>query len=269
MSNFNWSDDERGSLTVDGMTLEYQCHGPSPRAMPTIVMLHEGLGCIELWRDFPKKISEATGYGVFVYSRPGYGKSDCENSPWSLDYMAYHAKFVLPKVLNELSLKKFLLLGHSDGASISALYAGNIEDHRLLGIILLAPHFFAEDICIASIEEATISFNEGGLKEKLEKYHINASYCFTGWSQTWLDPSFRSWDITDCIDYFRVPVLAIQGEDDQYGTMRQLDEIAARCYSPLIQLRLKNCRHSPQFDQSYKTVSAISSFCERLSSFES
>ncbi len=267
MPDFHWSSGVKGSITVNGMALECQCHGPPPDQMPTIVMLHEGLGCIDLWRDFPQKISDATGYGVFVYSRPGYGKSDCENLPWHLDYMARHAENILPKVLDKLSLTKFLLLGHSDGASISAIYAGNIENHRMQGIILLAPHFFTEDICIASIEEATVSFEEGNLREKLEKYHSNPSNCFSGWSQTWLNPAFYSWDITDCIDYFRVPVLVIQGEDDQYGTMRQLDEIAIRCYSPLIQLRLENCRHSPQFDQADKTIAGISSFCRRLSSF--
>jgi len=268
MSDFEWRDGAETAITVNGKSLEAVCYGPSPDKAPTIVMLHEGLGCVALWRGFPEKLAEATGFGVFVWSRAGYGQSDPVDLPRPLDYMTREAVDDLPAVLDAIGFRSGILLGHSDGASIAAIYAGSIEDHRVRGLVLMAPHFFTEDGGLASIAEAKAAYESGDLRSRLAKYHKDVDNAFRGWNDAWLDPGFKSWNIAEAIDYLRIPVLAIQGANDQYGTLAQIEEIETRIYSPVDTVILPDCRHSPFIDQPEKTLAAVAEFCARLERIE-
>ncbi|MEC9313050.1 MAG: alpha/beta fold hydrolase, partial [Pseudomonadota bacterium] len=166
---FEWGGS--GTVTAGGANLEYACHGPAPDQAPTLVLLHEGLGCVALWRDFPEKLAAATGLGVFVYSRQGYGQSDPVTLPRPLDFMTREAKDVLPGLLDAIGLEHGVLMGHSDGATIAAIYGGSVLDHRVRGLILMAPHFFTEPGGLAEIAKAKEAYDSGDLKEKLAKYH--------------------------------------------------------------------------------------------------
>jgi pimeloyl-ACP methyl ester carboxylesterase len=264
LPGFDWSDGASGFLTIDGKHLETQCHGPAPDAAPTIVMLHEGLGCVALWRDFPAQLAAATGLGVFAYSRAGYGQSDPAPLPRPLDYMTREARETLPGVLGAIGFQRGILLGHSDGASIAAIYAGAIEDFRVRGLVLIAPHFFTEESGLAAIATARADYDAGDLKRRLAKYHRDVDNAFRGWNDAWLDPGFKSWNIADVIDYWRIPVLGIQGADDPYGTLAQIREIENRIYSPLEVEILEGCKHSPHTEQPEETLAAIADFCSRL-----
>ena len=268
MKTFDWNPGQLSSIDAGGKCLEAVAFGPSPGQAPTIVMLHEGLGCTAMWRDFPQKIAEATGCGVFVHSRAGYGQSDPARLPRPLDYMTREAMYVLPEVLDAIGFKKGILLGHSDGASIAAIYAGGLEDFRVRGLVLIAPHFFTEPSGLASIAEAKVNYETTVLREKLARYHKDVDNAFRGWNDAWLDPGFVNWNIADAIDYLRIPVLAIQGADDQYGTLAQIREIENRIYSPVDVEILDNCKHSPHIEQPQKTLDAVSEFCARLERIE-
>ena len=233
MSDFDWSNRPSGKLSVDGAMLEYACFGPAPGEAPTIVMLHEGLGCVELWRDVPKRIADRTGFGVFVYSRQGYGRSDPVVLPRPLDFQTREALGPLPSLLDKIGFRKGILLGHSDGATIAAIYAGSIEDHRVRGLILMAPHFFTEEMGLAAIAGARDSFATTDLASRMAKYHDDPEGAFRGWADVWLDPEYRAWNVTDVIDYLRIPTLAIQGREDQYGTLAQLEALEERSYAPV------------------------------------
>jgi pimeloyl-ACP methyl ester carboxylesterase len=267
--DFDWRDGASGFVTVAGKRLECIRHGPSPDHEPTIVMLHEGLGCVALWRDFPQRLAEATGLGVFAYSRAGYGRSDSVALPRPLDYMTREARETLPAILEAIGFRRGILLGHSDGASIAAIYAGAVEDFRVRGLILMAPHFFAEESGLAAIAAARRAYETGDLKERLAKYHSDVDNAFRGWNDVWLDPGFKSWNIADSIDYWRVPALAIQGADDPYGTLAQIREIENRAYSPVDMEILSGCKHSPHVEQPEKTLAAAAGFCARLQRIES
>ena len=162
-----------GTLTSGGKSLEYACWGPGPDTAPTIVLLHEGLGCVALWRDFPQRLADATGWGVFAFSRAGYGQSDPAVLPRPLDYMTVEAIDVLPEVLNQIGFRTGILFGHSDGATIAAIHAGSVVDHRVRGLVLMAPHFFTEPMGLAAIAEARMAWEKGDLSAKLGKYHAN------------------------------------------------------------------------------------------------
>ena len=259
---------ERGTLEVGGKTLEYLCHGPPPGEAPTLVLLHEGLGCAALWRDFPKRLAEATGFGVIAYSRAGYGQSDLADLPRPLDYMTREAVEVLPRVLDAIGFRRGVLVGHSDGATIAALYAGSVIDHRVRGIVLMAPHFFTEDMGLKEIAEAKTAYETTDLRGKMAKYHRDPDNTFRGWNESWLHPEFRDWNVADAIDYIRIPVLAIQGREDQYGTLAQIEEIEERCYAPVDTLILDGCRHSPHLDRPEEVVAAIAQHCARLEKIE-
>jgi len=268
MADFEWNPGKPAMLNVAGRRLEAVCFGPSPDDAPTIVMLHEGLGCVALWRDFPQKLASETGMGVFVYSRAGYGQSDPADLPRPLDYMSIEAFEVLPRVLDSLRFQSGILLGHSDGASIAAIYAGGVEDHRVRGLVLIAPHFFTEEEGLSSIAAAAIAYENGDLREKLAKYHNNPDNAFWGWNKAWLDPGFRDWNIADAIDYWRIPVLAVQGGEDQYGTLGQISEIETRIYSPVDVAILENCGHSPHIEQPEALLKTVGDFCTRLKRIE-
>jgi len=251
---------DSGFLQIGSHSLEYRMIGPRPDRAPAIVMLHEGLGCVGLWNDFPDKLQQATRCGVFVYSRPGYGQSSPVGLPRPLSYMHDEARDMLPALLDAIGFRRGLLLGHSDGASIAAIYAGTHQDHRVGGLVLIAPHFFTEDSGIASIEEARKAYETGDLRQRLARWHKDVDNAFRGWNGAWLDPEFRKWDITEQLGYIRVPILIVQGEDDQYGTVKQIEEAERDCYCPVEVALLPGAKHSPQRDAPTATLKAIAGF---------
>lgn len=247
-------------MMLDGRTLETQWWGPGPDAAPTLVLLHEGLGCVALWRDFPEALAAATGCGVFAYSRFGYGGSDPVLLPRPMSYMHDEAIAVLPRVLDAAGVRRTVLIGHSDGGSIAAIYAGGVRDERVAGAVLMAAHFFVEELNIASIRTIKAAYEQGDLRARLARYHRNVEIAFRGWNDAWLDPRFRAFDITDQVARIRVPVLALQGADDPYGSDEQLRvlERAARCS---VETRLiEGARHSPQLEARDATMEAIVPF---------
>ena len=211
-----------GFLTVGPCDLEYRMIGPAPDQAPTIVMLHEGLGCAGLWGDFPDRLQAATSAGVLVYSRAGYG------------------------------------------ASIAAIHAGSHQDHRVQGIALIAPHFIVEDISVSSIAEIRQAYENTGLKSKLARWHKDVDNAFYGWNDAWLDPRFRSWDISEHLAYIRVPVAILQGVDDQYGTIRQVEIAQEECYCPLDVTVIPGAGHSPHREAPEATLDTISDFARRI-----
>jgi pimeloyl-ACP methyl ester carboxylesterase len=252
-------------IKVNGQRIEAVRHGPSPDRAPTLVLLHEGLGCASMWRDFPEKLAQRTGYGVLVYSRPGYGKSDPVKLPRPLDYMEREALDVLPQVLDQAGVRKAVLVGHSDGASIATIYAGGTQDFRVRGIVLLAPHFFVEDISIESIAAAKVAYETGNLRARLARHHgENVDVAFRGWNDAWLDPGFRSWRIDDAVAHVRVPMLVVQGKDDQYGTLAQVRLAETDSYCPVETAIFEQCGHSPQIDKPAETLEAIAEFVHRV-----
>jgi pimeloyl-ACP methyl ester carboxylesterase len=251
-------------IVVDGRRIEATFHGPSPDRAATLVLLHEGLGCVAMWRDFPRVLAERTGYGVLAYSRPGYGKSDPVPLPRPLSYMHDEALAVLPAVLDQAGIRKTILVGHSDGASIATIYAGSRQDFRVRGLALMAPHFFVEDISVRSIAEARQAYETGDLRERLARYHDHVDVAFRGWNDAWLDPKFREWSIVDELAHVRVPMLIIQGKGDQYGTDAQLALAQRETYCPVETLLLDDCRHAPHIDQPEATLDAIAAFVHHV-----
>ncbi|HEY1943121.1 MAG TPA: alpha/beta hydrolase [Roseiarcus sp.] len=268
MASFAWSDGASGAVTIGGVRLETLTLGPGPDAAPTIVMLHEGLGCVALWRDFPQKLAKKTGLGVFAFSRAGYGASDPVALPRPLDYMTREARETLPPLFDAIGLKRSVLLGHSDGASIAAIYAGSVEDFRVRGLVLIAPHVFTEESGLESIAAARVAYETGDLRARLAKYHRNVEVAFRGWNDAWLDPGFKSWNIADAVDYWRVPALVLQGDADPYGTLAQVREIETRSYAPVDVEILDGCGHAPHLERADATLAAVADFCARLQRIE-
>lgn len=257
-----------GFISAGGKRLEYKSFGAASGTEPVIVMLHEGLGSVSLWRDAPERIAKATGLPVFAFSRAGYGQSDPTDLPRPLDYMTREAVDVLPEVLDQLGADRVILLGHSDGATIAAEYAGRIEDYRVRGIILIAPHFFTEETGLAEIAKAKVAFEEIDLKDKMARHHRDPENAFRGWNDAWLAPGFKAWNVAEVIDYWRIPCLAIQGRDDQYGTLAQIEEIETRTYSPADVAVIEGARHAPHLEKPDETVAAIREFCAHLETME-
>jgi len=253
-----------GFLRIGASDLEYRMIGRAPDDAPTIVMLHEGLGCAALWGDFPDRLAAATGAGVFVYSRAGYGASTTVALPRPLDYMHVEALDVLPKLLDKIGFRRGLLLGHSDGASIAAIYAGGVQDHRVRAVAMIAPHFVVEDIGLTSIAQTRKAYETGGLKEKLQRWHGDVDNTFYGWSDAWLDHKFRKWDISEYLAYIRVPLAILQGTDDQYGTVRQIEIAQEECYCPVEVTMIPGAGHSPHREAPEPTLDTISEFVERI-----
>lgn len=253
-----------GFLAIGAAELEYRMIGPAPESAPTIVMLHEGLGSAGLWGDFPEKLQAATGAGVFAYSRAGYGASTLAKLPRPLDYMHVEALDVLPKLLDQIGFRRGLLVGHSDGASIAAIYAGSHQDHRVEGIALIAPHFIVEDISVASIAAIKTAYETTNLKEKLARWHKDVDNAFYGWNGAWLDPKFRNWDISEFLAYIRVPIAILQGVDDVYGTMRQVETAQEECYCPVDVTVIPGAGHQPHREAPGATLDAISEFANAV-----
>lgn len=261
---------ESGHLDVDGVRLEYAWFGPGPQEAPTLVFLHEGLGCVAMWRDFPAQAVQDTGCGALVYSRVGYGASDPVEVPRPLTYMHIEAREVLPRVLDVAGVRRCLLVGHSDGASIALIYVGSRADPRVEGIAALAPHVFNEKVCVESIAKAREAYESGDLRRRLQRYHgENVDCAFWGWNRAWLDPDFRHWNIEEFLANIRLPVLIIQGQNDQYATYLQVDAIERQVSGPVETVSLHECRHSPHLEQPEFTEDALARFAERVLQLES
>ncbi|NMG45666.1 alpha/beta fold hydrolase [Aromatoleum toluvorans] len=249
---------------VGGKNLEYvRLPSAHPReGAPAIVFLHEGLGSVAMWRDFPQKIADATGCEAVVFSRAGYGRSDAAELPRTTRYMHDEGLAVLPALLDALQLDRPILLGHSDGGSIALICAGG-TDTKLSGVILMAPHVLVEDISVKSIAQAKVAWQSTDLPARLGKYHADVDAAFRGWNDIWLHPDFRAWNIEEYVPRIACPVLAIQGEDDEYGTMDQIDRIAAQARDVDL-VKLADCRHSPHKDQPAAVIEAVGEFVNRI-----
>ncbi len=250
-------------MIAGGHRLEHAWHGPRPDDAPTLVFLHEGLGCVATWRDVPRAIAEATGCGALVYSRWGYGASDAVTPPRPLRYMHDEAKVTLPDVLDACGVRDAILIGHSDGASIALIHAGSGASDRVRALVLLAPHVFCEEISVRSIAAAADAYRTGDLRARLARYHADVDGAFWGWNRAWLDPEFRAWNIEEYLPRVRVPSLVIQGEDDEYGTLAHVDAIERGSGASVERVVLAACGHAPQRDQPVKTLDAIVDFIRR------
>lgn len=253
-----------GFLDIGEARLEYRMIGPMPADAPTLVLLHEGLGSVGLWGDFPDRLAAETGAGVFVYSRAGYGASSSVKLPRPLTYMHHEALDVLPQLLEAIGFRRGLLIGHSDGASIATIYAGGVQDHRIRGLLLIAPHFVVEDVSIAAIANIKRDYEVGDLRRKLQRWHGDVDNAFFGWNGAWLDPAFRSWDISESLAYVRVPIAIVQGVEDQYGTLRQIEIAQEECYCPVDVEILAGAAHSPHREAPEATLAVVADFANRI-----
>jgi pimeloyl-ACP methyl ester carboxylesterase len=256
--------DPTGFLTIGDANLEYRMLGPAPADASTIVLLHEGLGSAGLWGDFPEKLQAATGAAVFAYSRAGYGASTPAALPRPIDYMHVEALEVLPKLLDAIGFRRGLLVGHSDGASIAAIYAGGVQDHRIRGLALIAPHFIVEELSVKSIAEIKNLYETTDLRSKLGRWHKDVDNAFHGWNDAWLNPKFRDWDISEYLAYIRVPVAIVQGAEDHYGTIRQIEIAQEECYCPVDVSIITGAGHSPHREAPEATLNAIAEFARSI-----
>lgn len=251
-----------GVLTIDGVSLEYRWIAARDKDAPPLVFLHEGLGSVSLWRDFPDAVADATGSGALVFSRQGYGKSSAVPFPRPVRYMHDEALEVLPEVLDSCGFEKVILIGHSDGASISLIHAGGADPNgRVLGLILEAPHVFIEKVCVDSIAEAKTAYETTDLRARLARHHgDNVDCAFWGWNQAWLNPEFWHWNIEEYLPNIAIPVMVIQGTDDEYGTALQYEAIERQVAGPCEVIVLPDCKHSPHRDQRDAALTAMTRF---------
>ena len=253
-------------LSAAGRSLEYAwIKGADARrgaSLTTLIFLHEGLGSIRQWRDFPESVAKATGCRALVYDRYGYGSSDVLREPGiSAQFMHDGALNELPELLENLEIDNPVLIGHSDGASIALIHAGT---YPVRGVAVMAPHVFVEDHGLESIKNLNAIFETSGLRDRLGKYHRDAHKTFRLWADAWLDPGFRNWNIEEYLPRIKCPLLAIQGEDDEYGSMAQLEAIARQAGGPCELLKLSQCGHSPHKDQPEKVLHSISVFIKKI-----
>ncbi|PKO40908.1 MAG: alpha/beta hydrolase [Betaproteobacteria bacterium HGW-Betaproteobacteria-6] len=250
-------------INIHGLKLEYRDFASTVDGRPTLLLLHEGLGCIGMWRHFPEKLAAATGCRLIVWSRAGYGGSQAYPEPRTPRYMHREGEEMLPALIAGLGIERPLLIGHSDGGSIALIFAGAFPEVPL-GIAAMAPHEFVEEVTLAGIREARAAWQTTDLPKRLARYHHEQTErVFLDWNDTWLSPAFRDWNIEACLPRIRCPVLAIQGEDDEYATMRQIDVIAERV--PDTQLvKLADCGHSPHRDQEDSVLAALTAFIGRF-----
>jgi pimeloyl-ACP methyl ester carboxylesterase len=251
----------KGFLVVTGRRLEFTWVPPRRADLPTLVLLHEGLGCVAMWRDFPELLAAQTGAGVFTYSRAGYGTSQAAELPRPVRYMHDEALTVLPQLLAQAGIRRSVLIGHSDGASIALIYAGGGARDDVQGLVAIAPHVFNEQLSVDSIRHAATLYETTDLREKLARHHgAQVDAAFRGWNDVWLHKEFRHWNIEEYLDAIYVPVLLIQGEQDQFGTHLQLQAIERRVGGPRRTLLLPECGHSPHRDQPQATQNAVAEF---------
>jgi pimeloyl-ACP methyl ester carboxylesterase len=242
------------------MQLEYRFWRQRADEAARFVLLHEGLGCVGLWGDFPARLARMTGCAVFAYSRAGYGGSSPVALPRPLDYMHQEALHALPRVLDAIGFERGAIVGHSDGASIAAIHAGALHDARIRAVSLLAPHFVVEDITIAAIERAREAYAAGDLRARLVRWHVDVDGAFRGWNGAWLDPKFRQWDISTYLPEIAAPVQIIQGAADPYGSERQIDVARAALPAPPDVALLPGVGHSPHREAPEMTLEHIQRF---------
>ena len=248
-------------LPDSGRKLEALWIGPGPEASPTLIFLHEGLGCVALWRDFPMRLSAQLGWGALVFSRLGYGGSDPCPLPRPVGFMHHEGRLVLPQVIQQTGIRRHVLVGHSDGGSIALLYAGGYARPELMGVVTLAAHVFCENLTRQSIRAARDRYRDGDLKRRLMAYHGENTHCaFWGWNDVWLHPDFVDWNIEDCLPEIRVPVLSLQGQDDPYGTQAQLDAIGRKVGSRVRIEVVPDCGHAPHLEQTDRVLDTIATF---------
>jgi pimeloyl-ACP methyl ester carboxylesterase len=262
-SNSIWESDLK-LLNILGKEIEVvrlvSAH-PRPGA-PALVFLHEGLGSVSMWRDFPQRVADASGCEAIVFSRHGYGRSTPITEPRTPRYMHDEALVALPALLDALGVDAPFLFGHSDGGSIALIHAGG-AGRPLAGIIVMAPHVLVEEVSVTSIEQAKVAYRNTDLKSRLGRYHADVDSTFRGWNDIWLHPEFRNWNIEEYLPTIACPVMAIQGEDDEYGTMDQIERIARG--APDVDLvKLADCRHSPHKDQPEAVIEAVAGFVARI-----
>jgi pimeloyl-ACP methyl ester carboxylesterase len=250
-------------IEICGRRLEYERIEVAPPERPTLLFLHEGLGSVAMWRDFPGRAAHATGCNAVVYSRYGYGNSEPLHGERGVRYMHDEALTALPELLDRLSLARTILVGHSDGGSIALIHAGAAPAAAIAGLMLMAPHVMVEDVSVASIAAAKRAWETTDLRGRLGRYHADADSAFLGWNRIWLDPAFRDWNIEEYLPRIACPVLAIQGEDDEYGTMEQLRRIG-RAVPDAELVALADCRHSPHRDQPGAVLEAMTRFVDRI-----
>jgi pimeloyl-ACP methyl ester carboxylesterase len=255
-----WGD---GFVTAGGKRLEMRCWGAAPRDGRAIVLLHEGLGCVALWRGVPEALAVATGLPVMAYSRAGYGFSDADELPRPLDWMTREAG-VLAEVLERAGITCPVLLGHSDGATIAGIAAGTLLRQGVLAVVLIAPHVFTEPMGLAEIARAAEGFEASGMAERMAKYHRDPVATFRGWADAWLSPGFRDWNVEAEVAGITAPLLLVQGRDDQYGTLAQIDAIAGAVNGPVTRLILDGCKHVPHLERQAEVVSAIAELCSKV-----
>jgi pimeloyl-ACP methyl ester carboxylesterase len=250
---------------IGGRAIEYRMIPGAVSDRSPLVFLHEGLGCAALWRDFPDKVARDLGASALVYSRFGYGQSAGIEGLRTPRFMHEEALDVLPALLDRLGIARPLLIGHSDGASIALIHAAS-AGRDVAGLVLMAPHIMVEPICVDSIARISETYAEGPLRDRLARYHARVDDAFRGWADIWLDPAFRDWSLDAEARSLSIPTLLIQGTDDEYGTLAQIDRIAKLAQGPVERIVLDACGHSPHRDQEPAVLAAIASFAARLPS---
>jgi pimeloyl-ACP methyl ester carboxylesterase len=249
-------------IQVQDRRIEYDFVHASSADAPVMIFLHEGIGSLSMWKDFPSRVAHAAGCNALVYSRYGYGQSDALTASRHVDFMHDEALKALPELLDRLEVQRPILFGHSDGGSIALIHAGG-SGRPIAGVIAMAPHIVVEDISIRSIKAAKQTYETTDLKDRLGRYHAHPDSAFWGWNDIWLHPEFRNWNIEEFLPPIMCPILAIQGEDDEYGTMQQIDLIA-RFASDVDLFKLTDCRHSPHLDQPEAVIEAVTRFVDRI-----
>jgi pimeloyl-ACP methyl ester carboxylesterase len=252
-------------INDDGGRLEAVWLGPGPEVAPTLIFLHEGLGCVALWRDIPQRLVEMTGCGALVYSRRGYGASASCALPRPIDFMHHEGQVVLPEVIRQCGIRDHILIGHSDGGSIALINAGKKPAPGLAGVLTLAAHVFCEEITRRSIENARRRYLEEDLKARLAVYHGENTDCaFWGWNDVWLHPDFMRWNIEAFLPTIQVPVMAIQGKDDPYGSAAQIEAIKRGAKDRVTAEMIADCGHAPHLEQRDIALPIIADFVRRI-----
>lgn len=255
---------QQQSVNIAGVRLETK-RFEGDEDKPTLIFLHEGLGCVDMWRDFPERLSELTGCPALVYSRQGYGHSNPCSVPRPLTYMHVEALEVLPELQKTAGIGEHVLIGHSDGGSISLINAGGKPSDGLRGVVTMSPHVFCEEITVRSIEAARKAYLEADLRKGLKKYHGENTDCaFWGWNKAWLNPDFINWNIEEYLPSIKVPQLVIQGNEDPYGSAAQVDAIESQSGGPARVCMIQNCGHSPHKEKPLECLEEINLFLNSL-----